>query len=286
VRPERGRGDRHDARAPGERVGRGGPAGVEWLTGTHPVREALRARRRTLLRLRVEPAPGAEGGARGEIVALAEAAGVPIEKVAVRAAEGRPGGRAGERHEGGPGASGQGVALEVGPLPEDSLAGLLEAARDDPRWLVALDGVEDPQNLGAIARVADAAGAAGLILTQRRAPPLSPAVSRASAGAIEHLPVARVANLARALEELQAAGFWVVGTDAHEGEELFGLPDSRLAGELVVVLGAEGRGIRPGIAARIDHRVRIPMRGAVASLNVSSAAAVVLFDLVRRRRPA
>lgn len=269
---ERGRGER-----------RGGPAGVEWLTGIQAVREALRARRRRLYRLRVEPAAGAGGGARAEIVALAEAAGLPIERVSGRSGERDAGARAGDRGTSGPGASGQGVALEVGPLPEDSLAGLLAAAEARPRWLVALDGVEDPQNLGAIARVADAAGAAGLVLMQRRAPPLSPAVSRASAGAIEHLPVARVANLARALEELQAAGFWVVGTDAREGEDLFGLPDARLAGELVVVLGAEGRGIRPGLADRIDHRVRIPMRGAIASLNVSTAAAVVLFDLVRRR---
>lgn len=254
------------------RVERGGPAGVEWLTGTHPVREALAAGRRKLHRLTLTQAGGAEAGIRGEIVALAEAAGIPIERGA-----GRP--------EPGAGSGAQGVALEVGPLPEDSLAGLLEGARARPRWLVALDGVEDPQNLGAIARVADAAGAAGLILTQRRAPPLSPAVSRASAGAIEHLPVARVANLAQALEELQSAGFWVVGTDAEDGEDLFAMPAKLLAGELVVVLGGEGRGIRPGIAARIDHRVRIPMRGAVASLNVSSAAAVVLFELVRRSRP-
>lgn len=266
-RPGPARAGRHE---------RGGPAGVEWLTGTHPVREALAARRRTLHRLRLEQAAGAEAGIRGEIVALAEAAGIPIERGAARST-GRP--------EAAPPPGAQGVALEVGPLPEDSLAGLLGHASSRPRWLVALDGVEDPQNLGAIARVADAAGAAGLILTQRRAPPLSPAVSRASAGAIEHLPVARVANLAQALETLQAGGFWVVGADAAEGEDLFAMPQKLLAGELVVVLGGEGRGIRPGIAARIDHRVRIPMRGAVASLNVSSAAAVVLFELVRRRGP-
>lgn len=260
---------RHERPRPGRlRPGRPGPSGAaEWLTGVHPVREALVAQRRILRRLCVASTRAGEtAGARSEIFALASAAGVPIE--------------AGHLTPGSPG-----IALEVGPLPEDSLAGLLARASAGPRWLVALDGVEDPQNLGAIARVADAAGAAGLVLTQRRAPPLSPAVSRASAGAIEHLAVARVANLGRALEDLQAAGFWVVGTDAEEGDDLFSLPGSRLDGDLVVVLGGEGRGIRPGVSARIDHRVRIPMRGAVGSLNVAAAAAVVLFELVRRSRP-
>jgi 23S rRNA (guanosine2251-2'-O)-methyltransferase len=244
---------------------------VEWLTGAHSVREALRAHRRELRRLRVEDVDDADRGIRGEIVALARAAGVPVEQAST-------GQRRGEA------SPGQGVALEVGPLPEDSLAGLLASRAETPRWIVALDGVEDPQNLGAIARVADAAGAAGLLLTQRRAPPLSPAVSRASAGAIEHLPVARVPNLSRALEDLKARGFWIVGADAGGGEDLFGLADRLLEGDLAIVLGAEGRGIRPGIASCLDHRVRIPMRGAVASLNVSAAAAVVLFELVRRRR--
>lgn len=249
---------------------RGGPARVEWLIGTHSVREALVARRRPLHRLQLERAAGSEAGIRAEIAVLAERAGIPVV-------------RAGGRLDGAPPAPIQGVALEVGPLPEDSLAGLLANATARPRWLVALDGIEDPQNLGAIARVAEATGTAGLVLTQRRAPPLSAAVSRASAGAIEHLPVARVANLSGALEDLRAEGFWIVGADAATGTDLFAIPDRLLEGDLVVVLGAEGRGIRPGIAALIDHRVRIPMRGRVASLNVSSAAAVVLFELVRRK---
>jgi 23S rRNA (guanosine2251-2'-O)-methyltransferase len=158
--------------------------------------------------------------------------------------------------------------------------------RVSPRTLVALDGVEDPQNLGAIARVAEAAGAQGLILTRRRSPPLSPAVARASAGAIEWLPVARVPNLPRALNVLKSKGFWAFGSDPEATEELFDLSDRQLSGDRVVVLGAEGRGLRRGIAQVLDHRVRIPMEGQVDSLNVSSAAAVVLFEFLRRSRVA
>jgi len=119
-------------------------------------------------------------------------------------------------------------------------------------------------------------------MTRRRSPPLSPALARASAGAIDWLPVARVANLVRALEELKTKGFWVVGADPEAKMELYELPDRLLLGDLVVVLGAEGRGLRPGVRAAVDHPVRIPMRGRVASLNVASAGAVLLYELLRR----
>jgi len=179
-----------------------------------------------------------------------------------------------------------GVELLAGPLPAVGLEELLTGATDsaDPRTLVALDGVEDPQNLGAIARVAESAGALGLILTYRHAPPLSPAVSRASAGAIEWLRVARVPNLARALEVLQGEGFWVLGADPEAPDSLYDLPERLARADRVVVLGAEGRGLRPGVARRIDQRLRIPLRGKVESLNVSTAASVFLFELDRRAR--
>jgi 23S rRNA (guanosine2251-2'-O)-methyltransferase len=147
---------------------------------------------------------------------------------------------------------------------------------------VALDGVEDPQNLGAIIRVAEAAGAQGLVLTARRAPPLGAAVARASAGAVEHLPVARVGNLRRALQQLQGGGFWLIGADPAEGEDLFQSADRIWQGDLAVVFGAEGRGLRRGVLGLLDHRIRIPMLGQVGSLNVAAAAAVVLFEVVRR----
>jgi 23S rRNA (guanosine2251-2'-O)-methyltransferase len=173
--------------------------------------------------------------------------------------------------------------LEAGPLPEVPIDELIRGEAGS-RTLVALDGVEDPQNLGAIARVADAAGVSGLVLTRHRAPPLSPAVSRASAGAIEWLPVARVANLNRSLNQLKNKGFWTFGCDPAGELELFALPDRVVAGDRVVVLGAEGRGLRQGVLRELDHSLRIPMGGRVGSLNVSTAAAVVLFELSRRSR--
>jgi len=241
------------------------------LAGLHCAREALRARRRALHRLRLR-----EGDPRpefAELESLAAAAGVAVEPASAeelaRAA--------------GSGVSHQGVVLECGALPELPLAELAGPGAA-PRTLVALDGVEDPQNLGAIARVAEAAGAAGLVLTQRRSAPLGPAVARASAGAIEWLPVSRVVNLARALRELQAAGFWVFGAEPEAGEDLFALDARVVRGSRVVLLGGEGSGLREGVGRVVDHWVKIPMGGRVASLNVSTAAAVVLFELARRDR--
>ena len=236
----------------------------ERLVGIHPVREALRARRRALRRVWVAGSAGRRH--LDEILALAREAGVPVE-----IADG-PGRRGREQ-----------VELEAGPLPEVSVEELAAFAGESAR-LVALDEVEDPQNLGALCRVAEAAGARGLILTRRHAPPLSPAVSRASAGAVEHLAVARVPNLHRALNHLKSQGYWVLGADVEAPADLFELPDRWLAGKLVVVLGGEGRGIRPGVRDCLDHRARIPMAGRVGSLNVSTAGAVVLFELLRRAR--
>ena len=179
----------------------------------------------------------------------------------------------------------QGVALKAGPLPELSLVELLEVAgrkTEGGRRLLALDGVEDPQNVGAVARVAESAGVSGMILTERRAPALTASVARASAGAIEWLPVARVANLGRALSELQAKDYWVLAAALGADGTLYQMEDRILTGNLVVVLGAEGRGVRPSTLDQADHRVEIPMKGHVGSLNVSTAGAVLLYDLLRR----
>jgi 23S rRNA (guanosine2251-2'-O)-methyltransferase len=254
-------------RGSGERSGRG--ASFELLVGRRPVEEALRARRRRLGRLWTRR--GARGRELDSLVRAAEAAGAAIVEVDAETL----------REMVGEDAHAQGVALEAGPLPEHDLDGVLGAERT-PRRLVALDGVEDPRNVGAIIRVAEAAGAAALVLTERRAPPLSPAVARASAGAVEWLPVARVVNLPRSLAILRSRGFWVLGADAGGGADLFGLPDRVFEGDLVLVLGAEGRGLRPGVRAQVDHLVRIPQAGKVSSLNVASAAAVMLFEIGRR----
>jgi 23S rRNA (guanosine2251-2'-O)-methyltransferase len=242
----------------------------EQLTGVHASMEAIRAQRRVLRILRVR-----EGSQRPDVaavVAAARQAGIPVESIGDPAfTEFATGG-------GNP----QGVALEAEPLPELSLESLLQSIEMETPTLVALDGVEDPQNLGAIARVAEAAGVAGLILPRRRSAPLSPAAARASAGAIEWLPCARVPNLPRALNELKSKGYWVFGSEPEGSLDLFELPDRVLEGRRVVVFGAEGRGVRRGVERALDYRVRISLWGRVASLNVSSAAAVFLFELNRR----
>jgi 23S rRNA (guanosine2251-2'-O)-methyltransferase len=242
----------------------------------HPVHEALRAGRREPIRLLIR-----QGPARGElepVVEAARAAGVPVSQADADELQQLAGGTESNL---------QGVVLEARPLPE---LGAAEALAEEPgrapggRLLVALDGVEDPQNVGAIVRVAEAAGASGLLLTDRRAPPLSPALARASAGAIEWLPVARVSNLGRGLETLQRKGFWLVGADPDARDSLYELPNRLLTGDLVVVLGAEGPGLRASVRAALDHPVRIPMMGRVASMNVATAGAVILFELLRRSK--
>ena len=257
-------------RSPKRHVGVSTPI---WLTGFHSVREALRAKRRPLDRLCVRSESPRDDVA--ELVELARSAGIPVEVVDAAELEERLDGIGNT----------QGVALRVGPLPELSLRALLEHAKTAPGQgsrLVVLDGVEDPQNVGALARVAESAGAHGLILTERRAPPLTPAVSRASAGAIEWLRVARVPNLARALGTLKEEGYWIVAAAPAANSSLFSLEDRILTGDLAVVLGAEGKGIRRSTLELADHLAEIPMRGQVASLNVSTAGAVILYDLLRR----
>ncbi len=250
-------------------------AAMDWIYGFHPVREALRAGRRKLVRLWLRA--GAPRPDHAEVADLAARAGIPVETVDRAAIDDLVGSDV----------QTQGVALQAGAIPELSLAALIDLAPSSRgsvggRRIVALDGVEDPQNVGALARVAESAGALGMLLTDRRAPALTPAVSRASAGAIEWLPVARVPNLSRALADLKQAGFWVLAAAPEDGVSLFEMPDPLLTGDLVVLLGAEGKGVRPGVLKLADHRVVIPMAGRIASLNVSTAGAVILYDLLRR----
>jgi 23S rRNA (guanosine2251-2'-O)-methyltransferase len=159
---------------------------------------------------------------------------------------------------------------------------LLRRARErqEAPFLIALDGVEDPHNLGAVIRTAEAAGAHGVIIPRRRAVGLTPAVARASAGALAHLPVAAVGNLVAALERLKTEGVWVVGADAGGSERY---DDARLTPPVVLVLGGEGRGLHRLVRERCDRVVRIPLWGHVGSLNVSVAAALLLFEVARHR---
>lgn len=244
-------------------------AQTQRLHGVHCVLEALRAGRREIHRLRIRPGRGRSE--LGEVLALADAAGIPVSELH------------GEAPAGSETPKSQGVELEVGPLPEYGLEDLLALEpRGAHRRLVLLDRVEDPQNVGSIVRVAEAVAADGLVMTARRAPPLGPAVARASAGAVEWLPVARVANLSNSIKSLKKKDFWSIGADPEGTESLFELPDGFFAADLLFVLGAEGPGIREGVGRLLDHRVRIPLAGRVESLNVAAAASVLLFEAARR----
>jgi 23S rRNA (guanosine2251-2'-O)-methyltransferase len=171
----------------------------------------------------------------------------------------------------------QGVVAEVDPYPYVDPSSLLEP---EQALIVALDQVQDPHNLGAVCRSAEAAGATGVVIPERRAAAVTAAVCKSSAGAVEHLPIARVRNLADWLAEAKRAGAWVFGADP-DAETVH--TDSDLTGKAVLVLGSEGSGLRDRVAASCDLLVSIPVRGKVGSLNVSAAAAVLLFEAVRQR---
>src|SRR5207302_4098479 len=173
----------------------------------------------------------------------------------------------------------QGLVAEVAPYPYVEAEELLSRER---ALLVALDEVTDPHNLGAIARVCEAAGADGLLITRRRSAGVTAAVARASAGAVEHLPIAQVENLAETLLSARRPGLWTYAADLAGDDAAYDRHDYRDG--TVFVLGAEGRGLRPRVRRSCDAVASIPMRGRVESLNVSTAAAVLLFEAVRQRR--
>jgi 23S rRNA (guanosine2251-2'-O)-methyltransferase len=222
--------------------------------GRNAVREALRGRRR-VHRIWATAAAAREGWA-----------GAPLDVVAADEVGLRCGS---EAH--------QGVCAEVDPYPYADAATLLAAP--DP-VLVALDEITDPQNLGAVCRTAECAGATGVVVPERRSAEVTPAVCKASAGAVEHLPVARVRNLADFLAEAKEAGCWCYGAAA-------GAPTSYTApdysGGVVLVLGAEGRGLRRRVASACDEMLSLPLRGRIESLNVSASAAVLLYAILQQR---
>jgi 23S rRNA (guanosine2251-2'-O)-methyltransferase len=233
------------------------------IYGLHPVLEALKAGRVRALRVSAR-----DDRRLGDLLEQARAAGVPVRQVPRDVLD----------RESGHGVH-QGVMADVDSAPAGSLDALT-ASLDPPPLLVVLDEVEDPQNVGAILRTMDAVGATGLVRQTRRAAPLDGAAAKASAGAVHYVPVADVVNIARAVEELKAAGVWTVGLDA--GAEL-AYYEWDLTLPTALVLGAEGHGLRRLVRERCDGLARIPMRGHVGSLNVSAAAAVVLYEAVRQR---
>jgi len=231
------------------------------VAGVHPVREALRAHRPIDKVLIVK---GGAGPRLQEIIDLARSASVPVRfeprEALDRAAKG---------------VSHQGVVAFGSPHAYADLEPLLESAK----MLVLLDGVEDPHNLGAIIRTAHAAGADALIVPERRSAPLTETVDRSAAGALEYLPVARVVNITQTLEKLKERGYWIFGLD-ERARELY--DEVSFAAPTAVVLGGEGRGLHQNVQKHCDVLVRIPMAGAVSSLNVSVAAGIILFEWRRR----
>jgi len=172
----------------------------------------------------------------------------------------------------------QGVVAEVDPYPYADPNSLLNAAG---ALILALDQVQDPRNLGAVCRSAELAGAAGVVIPERRAAEVTAVVCKASAGAVEHLAIARVRNLADWLGEAKDAGFWIWGADAAASAAPW---DADLSGPTVLVMGGEGKGIRPRVTAACDGLVALPRAGRVESLNVSAAATALLFEAVRQRQ--
>lgn len=170
----------------------------------------------------------------------------------------------------------QGIVAEVDPYPYADPNALL---RRKGALLVALDQVQDPRNLGAVCRSAEFAGAAGVVLPERRAAEVTAVTCKASAGAVEHLDIARIRNLADWLAEAKAAGFWIWGADAEASQAPWGVD---LTGPTILVLGGEGKGIRPRVAAACDGLIALPQGGKVDSLNVSAAAAALLFEATRQ----
>jgi len=178
----------------------------------------------------------------------------------------------------------QGVVAVVREKSVLDLEDLLERPRGgSARLLLALDGVEDPQNLGALLRTADGAGVDGVVLAERRSAPVSPVAIKASAGASEHVRIARVVNLVRALEQMKAANIWSVGLDERGSIDY---DEFDFTGDCVLVLGREGAGLHDLVRKTCDHLLKIPMAGGVSSLNVSAAGAVVLYEAARQRRAA
>jgi 23S rRNA (guanosine2251-2'-O)-methyltransferase len=237
----------------------------EHICGVHAVYEALAAERQPIERIHI--AREAQSGKIKEILELARQRGVPVRKedriVLDRLARGGV-------H--------QGIVAVSGELGYANFDVLF---RGEKPVIVVLDGVEDPHNLGAVIRTAEACGVSGIAVPERHSAPLTAAVVKASAGAAAHMPVVRVTNIVNAIDEMKDRGVWVVGVDTAGSRDWTGF-DYR--GPIVLVLGGEHRGLRRLVREHCDALVRLPMLGKIASLNISVAAGVVLYEVVRQRR--
>ncbi len=236
------------------------------IEGRRPVLEALRAGT-AITGLLLQK--GSHGKPVEEILSLAKQADIPVRFLEKSSLEKL----AGTRNH-------QGVLAETEPFKYTDLAELLEGSNGEAPFLLILDHVQDPHNLGALMRSAHAAGCHGLVIPERRAVQVTPAVVRTAAGAAEHLPVARVVNLARCLEECKEAGLWVYGADM-DGERIYTAGDYNRG--VALVIGAEGSGLSRLIKEKCDFLVSLPMKGRLASLNASVAGTLLLYEVYRQR---
>lgn len=241
---------------------------VDYIYGIHPVREGLRGKRQPLELFVDEKGSGSRVE---ELFVLARERGVPVRQRQRQDLDRL----AGLPHH-------QGVVLSMEPFPYRVLEDLLESwqASGEIGFFLLLDGITDPHNLGAILRNADAAGCQGVIITKDRSCGITNVVDKASAGAVEHLAVCQVTNLARCMELLKKSGFWIYGLAAGEGAQPLFSTD--LSGHIALVVGSEGDGLRHRTRQLCDGLLEIPMLGKVDSLNAASASAVALFEVVRQ----
>jgi 23S rRNA (guanosine2251-2'-O)-methyltransferase len=234
----------------------------DWLAGVNPVLEQLRRDPRAIRKVVV--ARGVSGGA-AEVAEQARRAGLEVEREDVR-----------RLHELVRGVAHQGV---VALMRGYQYADWHDLVAREPACLLLADQVTDPRNFGALVRSADATGVGGVVIPQDRSVSVTAVVAKAAAGATAFVPIARVVNLARALEELKRAGYWIVGLDGAATQNLF---EFSFPERCALVVGAEGRGLRPLTRTKCDHLISIPMVGRVGSLNVSVAAAVALYERFRQ----
>jgi 23S rRNA (guanosine2251-2'-O)-methyltransferase len=266
-RRHQARPESHARPLPGNAVTRTSGGGGAWLWGVHPVLAALANPKRHCRRLvATSEAQRSQGTELASLLSQRRLVAETMERSGIDALL-----PAGALH--------QGLALAVEPLPDLAVADLVAATKDLERAVVmVLDQVTDPHNLGAVMRSAAAFGAKGVIVTERHAPGETGTLAKAASGALERMPLVRAVNLARALDELKEAGFWVAGLAA---DAPVTVAKAKLSGRVALVLGAEGEGMRRLTREHCDLLVRLPQTDAVESLNVSNAAAVALYEIVR-----
>ncbi|GIP61224.1 23S rRNA (guanosine(2251)-2'-O)-methyltransferase RlmB [Paenibacillus woosongensis] len=243
----------------------------EWIGGKHSLLEAMRAGR-TINKIWV--AEGAQKHLTQPIIAEAKQHGIIVQFVDKRKLD-----------QMAPGLQHQGVVAQVAPYAYVEVEDLLQRAeqRGEPPFLLILDEIEDPHNLGSILRTAECTGVHGVIIPKRRSASITATVSKTSAGAVEYVPVARVTNLAQTMEQLKEAGVWIAGTDVDAKEDMYAAGQV-LSGAVAIVIGNENKGMGRLVREKCDVLLKLPMAGRLNSLNASVAAGVIMYEALRRRR--